>query len=347
MYPNLNIDDFLDALKENKAMVLFLGSGTDFTDIYPETYSHLKTNDNTHLLNWHNLLNELEKYACVSEEDQKAISQIESNSMKAAVLKSILGGGYIPVIQNWLYSRCNYEILEASYPKFKQYKDNPTEETLASVPFATLFVLADLILRQTSIRCVVTQNYNNFLSDVIKILLKNSDKELYGYRKNLEPVDVYDGWRDESFTEETFLIYHVHGYIPPYHEIQPRPESNHIVLSDEEFYQLSRDVYSWQNTSQIYFLTHYTCVFIGLSMEDLTSLRLIRHAQLDRSSEKVYWLRGSDGLKLEADINTIKFRLIVEYFTSQNISVVNGRNYNYLYNEIFLTLNQKENQYNG
>ena len=143
MYPNLN--DFLDALKENKAMVLFLGSGTDFTDIYPETYSHLETNDNTHRLNWHNLLNELEKYACVSEEDQEAISQIESNSMKAAVLKSILGGGYIPVIQNWLYSRCNYEILEASYPDFKKYQDNPTEEALASVPFATLFVLADCL----------------------------------------------------------------------------------------------------------------------------------------------------------------------------------------------------------
>lgn len=346
MFPNLNIDDFLYDIKNNKEMVLFLGTGTDISYIYPKSYNYIKRKNNRHILNWDNLLNELVGAACVSKEEGAAIKTLSSSPMKAAILKNILGNSYIPVIQSWLYSRCNFEILEASYPYFKQYKDNPSVENLSKVPFATLFILADLILRQTSIKCVVTQNYNNFISDAINILLENSSPLEYRDRRGIKAVDVYDGWRDEPFTENTFFIYHVHGYIPPYNEIKPRPESNHIVLSDEEFYQLSRDVYSWQNSSQIYFLTHYTCLFIGLSMEDLTSLRLIRHAKLDRSSERVYWLRGNDGINpnddpLKREIGTIKFRYLSDYFTTQNICVVNGMSYNYLYNEIYNTLNEK------
>lgn len=72
-------------------------------------------------------------------------------------------------------------------------------DNLSEVPFGTLYVLAEMILRQDSIKAVITQNYNNFLSETIKILIEEDIKNgsnRYGSRQKLKPTDVYDGWID-------------------------------------------------------------------------------------------------------------------------------------------------------
>lgn len=342
MFPSQNIDLLKKDFREDKAMALFLGAGCDLTWEYPEgeRYDHLREREaiESNLLNWYNLLKELTENACVSKEDTIAINGLSSNSLKAAILKSKLGDSYIPVIQSWLYSHCNRKVLSDSYKYFKEYQETPSVDSLKRVPFSTLFVLADIILRQDSIRAVFTHNYNNFLSETIRILLKEDKKDgnnSYGLRQDCEPIDVYDGWNDTPFNNKSIMIYHVHGYIPSPSEMMPKKESNHIVLSDEEFYQLSKDVFSWQNVAQINYLSHYTCIMLGLSLEDMTTLRLLRHANIEKSSERVYWIRGGDG-------NETTLRLLSEYYESQHVCVVNdSAGYTDLYHQLLEEVKNK------
>ena len=342
MCPSQNIQELLDEFKANKSIALFLGAGSDITTQYPniEKYkSEFFQNKDLFQMNWNNLLLELSNAACIDSEEQKAINEIKSSPLKAAILKNKLGGSYIPIIQNWLYTRCNRGILLDSYEYFKAYKESPSEDRLKETPFASLFVIADVILRQPSIKAVFTQNYNNFLSEAMKILL-DKNKEDYPFRQNCKPIDIYDGWRDMPFDENVFFIYHVHGFIPSPSEMMPQKENNHIVLSDEEFHQLSKDVFSWQNVAQLYYLTHYTCVMLGLSLEDLTSLRLLRYANLERSSEKVYWIKASDGGEKEST----QLRLLMEYFESQSLCVVNDADgYSHFYHTLMETVKHKDN----
>lgn len=342
MCPSQNIQELLDEFKVNKSIALFLGAGSDITTQYPNTEkykSEFFQNKDLFQLNWNNLLLELSNAACIDSEEQKAINEIKSSPLKAAILKNKLGGSYIPIIQNWLYTRCNRSILLDSYEYFKAYKEYPNEDRLKETPFASLFVIADVILRQPSIKAVFTQNYNNFLSEAMKILLEKN-KEDYPFRQNCKPIDIYDGWRDMPFDENVFFIYHVHGFIPPPSEMIPQRQNNHIVLSDEEFHQLSKDVFSWQNVAQLYYLTHYTCVMLGLSLEDLTSLRLLRYANLERSSEKVYWIKAGDGGEKEST----QLRLLMEYFESQNLCVVNDADgYSHFYYTLMEAVKHKDN----
>lgn len=360
MLPTQNIDLLLKDLEENKVMALFLGSGVDVNYRYPglewvkngkdvdrdptgisekkqkRLYFKYRTrieNSQDYVMNWNTLLKELTDYALLSEEEEKALNGGGFDSpMRAAILKYKLGNSYIPVIKNWLYSRCNRDMLEDSLPYFLEYKKNPTLEKLKIVPFATHFVLAELILKKRCIRAVFTQNYNNFITEAINLLLEyQTSADNY---RDIHPIDVYDGWKDEAYTDNCLLIYHVHGYIPSPSEMNPKDESNHIVLTYDEFNDLSKSVYSWQNASQLHFFTHHTCVLWGLSMNDLTSLRLLRHANLERSSEKVYWLRGGrdDGDSQEIMASNM---LKAHYFDSQHVHTVNDENgYNSLYHKI-------------
>lgn len=342
MFPSQNIDELLKDIRDNKAMALFLGAGTDITSTYPigSEYDGLrdklkKQNGSTGKLNWANLLSELIDAACIDENEADSLRGMTSSPLVAAILKNRMGDSYIPIIQNWLYSRCNRRILLDAYTSFEQYKNTPSVENLQKVPFGTLFVIADFILRQTSVRAVFTQNYNNFLSDAINILLENRKDACCERRQRMIPYDVYSGWKDEPYNEDCFFIYHVHGFIPPPSEMLPNPENNHIVLSDEEFYQLSQNVYSWQNASQLHFLTHHTCILWGLSLDDMTTARLLRHANLENSSEKVYWLRGGQ----DDGKDDVQSKLKAEYYESQHLCVVNDEEgYSSLYHRILKEL---------
>ena len=348
MFPSQNIDELLKDIRDNKAMALFLGAGTDITTVYPEgaEYDCLREKlveddkGRSAKLNWQNLLAELIDAACIDDAEVESLKGMTSSPLKAAILKNRMGDSYIPIIQSWLYSRCNRTILLDSYASFEQYKNDPSVENLQKVPFGTLFVIADFILRQTSVRAVFTQNYNNFLSETISILLEKRKDSYCERRQGLKPYDVFSGWKDEPYNDDSFFIYHVHGFIPPPSEMLPNSENNHIVLSDEEFYQLSQNVYSWQNASQLHYLTHHTCIIWGLSLDDMTTARLLRHANLENNSEKVYWLRGgpNDGK------DDVQSRLKAEYYESQHLCVVNDENgYSSLYHKILeeLTNNKK------
>lgn len=96
-----------------------------------------------------------------------------------------------------------------------------------------------------------------------------------GNRRNIKDVagDLYD----EKMGINTTPIYHVHGFIPP--PSMPLPEEeNHIVLSMDEFYETSRNSYSWQTATLMHYLCNYTCIFSGLSFTDINLQRMVYYA---------------------------------------------------------------------
>ncbi|MBR1792248.1 MAG: SIR2 family protein [Bacteroidales bacterium] len=310
-----SMDDFIHELEDEKAMAFFVGTGIDMTNVYPEGFPQGR-DVKAHQMTWKQLLEELICHACVNIEERRILTEYASD-LQAAVLKQKLGSSYIPIIQSWLYSRCNRRVLEASYVYYDRYRKG--EIPITEVPFYSQFVLGETILLSRGIRAVVSQNYNNFISDTISILQERQSDQPRKYR-DIKAIEVYDGWREEKYVDNAFLIYHVHGYIPSPSGFQPKKEGSHIVLSQEEFYEMSKDVFSWQNSTQIHFLTHHTCVLLGLSLNDLTTLRVLRHANLDRSSEKVYGLMAIAGKNNTAD--QIDKQMKCRYFQTQHLHMI-------------------------
>lgn len=311
-----SITSLIEDFNDNKAMALFVGTGIDMTNCYPQDYYVKDEEIKKYQITWGSLLEELIDNAGIDEKERESLKTF-TNDLQAAILKHLLGNSYIPIIQTWLYKRCNRRVLEDAYCFYDNFRHGLCE--LEEVPFYSLFVVAETILLQSSIKTVVTQNYDNFLTETIKILIENNENNQYPYR-NINAIDVYDGWMDEKLVENTFLIYHVHGFIPPVSELRPKPESNHIVLSQEEFHELGQHVYSWQNSTQLYYLTHYTCLFLGLSLNDLTSIRVLKYADVGKNSEKIYALMAYD--KDSDDIKKHSIDLKAAYYETQNIHVI-------------------------
>lgn len=69
-------------------------------------------------------------------------------------------------------------------------------------------------------------------------------------------------------------IYHPHGLLPYSAEPEVLRDAN-IVLGEQEYNSLYSNPYSWSNLIQISLLSNYTCVFVGMSMQDPNIRRLL------------------------------------------------------------------------
>lgn len=216
------------------------------------------------IINAENFEDWYKTYNCANEEFNHLI--------KASIVKKVLGNGYISSIQSFLYGRCNKKMIEEAfrthYRKGQKYERN-------NAPFYTLYNVAKMVMLLPNIEAVISYNYDNFLTEAINILYNNPD--LYfdgaeldmvrGNRRNIK--DVAGNLYNEKMGSDTIPIYHVHGFIPP--PSLPLPEEgSHIVLSMDEFYETSRNSYSWQTATLMHYLCHYTCIFSGLSFTDST-----------------------------------------------------------------------------
>ena len=230
------------------------------------------------------ILDNGEKYEKLKR--QIATDTIFSRDVKTTIVKQKLGNEvYVDLIREFLYNEVSRERLEKSVVDFvnKNYRKAPSDKEI-KVEFSSLMCITDLILRNKNIRAVITQNYDRFLCDAMEKMMVNpiyisklkKDKGI-DVRK-IVPSTICD-WKGQSkFTYDAINIYHVHGFIPRYDEIQA-PKDNKIVLSMDEFYEDSRNVYSWQIASQLHFLSQYTCIFCGLSLDDYTNQRLLHYVR--------------------------------------------------------------------
>lgn len=334
-----NKDPFLifkEDVKAKKRTVLFLGAGINNTP-------------NRRLM-WADLLDFLMDHAAsrlnASDEERKVIvqafknkdneetienlklklkaSQTFSVEVKASIIKQLLGEFYIPTLKRFIYG---WDVRGELREGCKQYVADPNAN---DAPFHSLFCIADFILKHDNIKAVVTYNYDNYLSSALHLLM-NDDIYKQKNSRIIKPLDIYSGWKDKPITDEAFLIYHIHGMVLPDDMVTPHC-SNQVVLSMEEYYDMARDVYSWQSATQINYLTHYTCAFIGASLSDMTMQRVLHYANLKQSGENVYYLSA----KLPNDASADAFqKLNNSYFRLLGMKVVyETKGYGELYKQI-------------
>lgn len=327
-----NLHDLIQDLKYKKQTVLFLGTGVD--------YSHDKKmlwNDVLHefIQNSIPLLNMTPEDICElrrtldpqnneNHGNTDKASEFSTES-RVSVIKRLLGNDYVPLLQNIIYSQATTNDLTNGCRQYLLEGSNTNNTT-----YYSLFAIAELILKHDNIKAVVSYNFDNLLTQAIRLLQQHPEHfinhEHYPRLKQDKflPTDIYSGWTDEPFTNATFPIYHPHGFIQPPGDLIPN-ERNQVVMSMEEFYDSAKAVFSWQNATQIHFLTHYMCVYIGASLTDMNMQRLLSSADIEHNNECIYYLMR---------INNAQSRLKSIFHTSNHLKVVAADNYQNLYNEL-------------
>ena len=268
--------------------------------------------------------------------EQIAIDLMFPRDVKSTIVKQTIGNeSFVKLIQDFLYRRMSRERLEKAADIFINDLKKSSSDSEQHIDFFSLFSVVDLILRNRNIRAVVTQNYDQFLCDAMRKMKndktyceyvneRNVDKRKKVEVRDISPSAICDWKGQTKFAYDGINIYHVHGYIPRYEEIQA-PKDNRIVLSMDEFYEDSRNVYSWQIASQLHFLSQYTCIFCGLSLDDYTNQRLLHYVKGKHHGNLYYLTAGSAGSR-------VKDRIKNEFHEKNGLTVLYDENgYKHLY----------------
>lgn len=227
--------------------------------------------------------------------------------IQVSIIKTLLGDFYIPFLQNYLYGQCNATKIRDYFEVYKLANRDIHE----SKELYTLYVLARMILLNPQIESVITYNYDNFLSYAMSYLLGKANEfftadeiRFLRLRYRLEEnehlcdvcpaVDVGDKFRVDQIKDwRSVPVFHVHGYIPAMNQLQNIEESS-IVLSMDEYCTNWNDVYSWQITVQEKAIHTSNCMFVGSSLTDLTTKRLLNLASTRKKLHNYYVLDAHD-----------------------------------------------------
>lgn len=83
-------------------------------------------------------------------------------------------------------------------------------------------------------------------------------------------------------------IYHVHGYLPNKGKLS---EDNQITFGESIYHKQYNDIYSWNNIVQINKFRDYNCLFIGSSLTDPNTRRLLDIAKMQKgNSEEPHYM---------------------------------------------------------
>lgn len=271
--------------------------------------------------------------------------------IQVSIIKTLLGNAYIPFLQDYIYNQCNKEIIRK---KFEVYRlDNQSEESEKEL--YTLYVVARMVLLNPQITNIVSYNYDNFLTYAICYLLNNSElffteseQEFLKFRYRLEDDESLDivlpaidveniNTTGKSINWRTLPIYHVHGYIPPKDELQyVDPPS--IVLSMDEYCLSLRDETNWKIATQECFIQTSNSLFIGSSLTDLTTKRILGLSE-NNPNQNIYMLDAYKSVAFdEFNIDRAKqvFRQIRDsYLISLGVKVIDcDKGFEHLYDEI-------------
>lgn len=304
-------------IKNGKQIVLFLGAGVNFSPnvkllwediinpLMEIAITRIACNSQMPIGDLKDLYDVFEIHSSIELESEMGINRIKQNiayeyspQIKAMLVKTILGDQYIASFQNQIYSQCNRTILKKSF--VSNYKIDKDETYKSSGDFYTLYTIARMILLNPHIRAVVTYNYDNFLTHAVNIL--QDDLEYYFSKKEVDfieerikrqgnrrikIIDIHGEARPDVFETGIIFAYHPHGYIPSPNESDNLDDCQ-IIMSTDEYCDNTSKVYSWDNDTQVHLLSHYTCLFVGSSISDLTTQRMLHYAKANGNKNNLY-----------------------------------------------------------
>lgn len=287
-------------------------------------------------------------------------------TLQSYIVKKYLGNRYIPIIQGFIYGNIDGEYIKKQFENNHKIgnaiKDRETD-------VEGLFEVARLILLCDNIKAIVTYNYDNLLTQAINIIqdepqLYFNEKELDIYYSRLSRLrfktktidksssklsvdidinklkveDIYGDNYSKSLSGDIIPIYHVHGYIPSPREMQ-RIEDDSIVLSMDEYYNNLRNVYCWQTDTQMHFLSHYTCIFMGSSMSDITIQRMLYNVQQHGNNDRIYCFQAygpdpNDTNEIERKLRRILYNTKQNFFQSYGLTMITEEKYSQMYEKI-------------
>lgn len=257
--------------------------------------------------------------------------------IKASIAKSVLKSQYMYSLRDYIYDQCNKEkirtVFEADY--------SINSESSSNKRFYTLYTVARMILLNANIVAVVTYNYDNFLKQAIDILQNDIDRYFYSNEKELlkkrfknfpdKKLKVWDVWEGRNIVPvaDTFFIYHSHGFLPP-----PSRAGDllhyRIVLSSDEYYENTNEVYSQSSDTQVHFFTTYTCIVLGSSFTDMTPQRMLHYAKMNDNKNRIYYLDAYEDKSKKRELKKIKYKFLIDC----GLSLVIGETFEDLFNSL-------------
>jgi len=141
-----------------------------------------------------------------------------------------------------------------------------------SPTFKEIFQLCVAPGNSPNLNSIITYNYDDLLE------------------KHLDDLDIDVPYKSiykvgQNHTPNELPIYHVHGFLKRDGDLSP---DDKIILSEDLYHQQYNDTYSWNNIVQINKFRENTCLFIGISLSDPNTRRLLDIANLQKGSLNKY-----------------------------------------------------------
>ena len=302
-YPKNNFEELLDIFNEKKPVALFLGAGIN--SCFPK-------------MRWSDLTNNLLKNAIsilaheegLTKKEKEIVSDylVDGNKklsvyLQATLIKKVLGENYLSYLQNHLYSNCNTETIHSRMGDDDNY----------------LIEVARLILSKRNIKAAITYNYDNYLAEAISLLQKM--KGNFNSKIKLNAKDIFRSKQDFAQDETTFPIYHVHGFIPPPDRVLMEDAEN-VVLSLDEYFSNMIEPFSWQTTTQLFYLNNFNCLFLGISLDDWNMLRALAYSKRYSKAVKHFILFRNESYKKGPKIFTFLNRVKASIYEEVGINLI-------------------------
>ncbi|WP_164525432.1 SIR2 family protein [Siminovitchia acidinfaciens] len=163
----------------------------------------------------------------------------------------------------------NNKIHENLYSQFNNLENKESQ----------IFKIAESILQSTSnkgIKKVITYNYD----DLLQLCLNKLNPS----------CEVQTIYKDSNREPRQFPIYHVHGFLPQRMENYPEYniDEQEIIFTEDSYYKLQNEPYSWRNLTQINAFREDTVLMIGLSLTDPNIRRLLM--QTSQQTDKKHFI---------------------------------------------------------
>jgi hypothetical protein len=105
----------------------------------------------------------------------------------------------------------------------------------------------------------------------------------FNYDDLIQVALLANGWTCKTIVEESrfslldreTMIFHPHGFLPSASDLHGLPASNDVVLSEDDYHRLYAAPYSWANLGQLALLAHLAVLFVGFSLTDPNTRRLL------------------------------------------------------------------------
>jgi hypothetical protein len=166
--------------------------------------------------------------------------------------------------------------------KYFESNDHSFEEAVRKILYEEIKMDTDSLLMSEIVRfciapgkspnlnSIITYNFDDILEQSIKkISIDLPFKSIYGNGQDVETGEL--------------PIYHVHGYLP---EKEKLSSANQITFGENIYHKQYIDMYSWNNIVQINKFRENNCLFIGTSLTDPNTRRLLDISNQQRTSTK-------------------------------------------------------------